>query len=84
MTKNDMLFLKKVLSLNSKKIIIMSEKRKLKRNMTDKVLGGVCSGLADYFDVDTTLVRAVVASSIIFAGMGLGLYLVLWLVIPAE
>lgn len=76
--------LKKVLSLNSKKTIIMSEKRKLKRNMTDKVLGGVCSGLADYFDIDTTLVRAVVATSIIFAGTGLGLYLVLWLVIPAE
>ena len=56
----------------------------LKRNMSNSILGGVCSGLADYFDVDTTLVRAIVASSIIFAGVGLGLYLVLWIVVPAE
>ena len=62
----------------------MSENRRLKRNMTNKVLGGVCSGLADYFDVDVTLIRAVVASSIIFAGVGLGLYLVLWLLVPTE
>lgn len=84
MAKNDMLFLKKSVIFETQKNNIMSGNRKLKRNMADKVLGGVCSGLADYFDIDTTLVRAVVASSIIFAGIGLGLYLVLWLVVPAE
>lgn len=62
----------------------MSGNRKLRRNFNNKVIGGVCSGLADYFDIDTTLVRAIVASSIIFAGVGLGLYLVLWIVLPAE
>lgn len=62
----------------------MSGDRRLKRNITDKVIGGVCSGLADYFDIDTVLVRAIVASSIIFAGVGLGLYLIFWIVVPAE
>ncbi len=62
----------------------MSGNRRLRRNTNNKVIGGVCSGLADYFDIDTTLVRAVVASSVIFAGVGLGLYLVLWIVLPAE
>ena len=52
--------------------------------MKDSMIGGVCSGLADYFDVDITFVRAVVASSIIFAGVGLGMDLVLWLVAPTE
>lgn len=62
----------------------MSGNRRLRRNTNNKIIGGVCSGLADYFDIDTTLVRAVVASSVIFAGVGLGLYLVLWIVLPAE
>lgn len=62
----------------------MRSDRRLKRNVTNKIFGGVCSGLADYFDVDTTLVRAIAASSIIFAGVGLGLYIVLWIVVPAE
>lgn len=62
----------------------MSGNRRLRRNTNNKIIGGVCSGLADYFDIDTTLVRAVVASSVIFAGVGLGLYLVLWIVLPVE
>ncbi len=59
-------------------------RNRLRRNINDKVVGGVCSGLAEYFNIDTTLVRAIVASSIIFAGVGLGLYIVLWIVVPAE
>ena len=62
----------------------MSEKRKLKRNMTDKVLGGVCSGLADYFDIDVVLVRILFAASFLFAGVGGGLYLLLWILVPAD
>lgn len=62
----------------------MSRNRSSKRNMKDSTIGGVCSGLADYFDVDITFVRAVVASSIIFAGVVLGMDLVLWLVAPTE
>lgn len=62
----------------------MRGNRKLRRCVSNKILGGVCSGLADYFNIDTTLVRAIVASSIIFAGIGLGLYLILWIILPAE
>ncbi len=62
----------------------MSRERKYKRKLSNSILGGVCSGLADYFDIDVTLVRAIVASSIIFAGIGMGLYLVLWIFVPAE
>ncbi|MBR4155333.1 MAG: PspC domain-containing protein [Bacteroidales bacterium] len=62
----------------------MRRERIFRRKMSNRILGGVCSGLADYFDVDVTLVRAIVASSIIFAGMGMGLYLILWIFVPAE
>lgn len=61
----------------------MSNKR-LYRNVTNKVIGGVCSGLAEYFSLDVVLVRAIFAASFLFAGLGLGLYLVLWILMPQK
>ncbi|MFI5222352.1 MAG: PspC domain-containing protein [Bacteroidia bacterium] len=62
-----------------------SRDRKLRRNLSDKVLGGVCSGLADYFDVDTSLVRIVFLFAFFIFGSGILLYVVLWIVMqPAE
>jgi phage shock protein PspC (stress-responsive transcriptional regulator) len=62
----------------------MRKDKRLKRNVANKILGGVCSGVADYFDIDVVLVRAIVASSILFAGVGLGLYIILWFFLPEE
>jgi len=56
----------------------------LYRDTSNKMLGGVCSGLADYFDVDTMLVRAIFVASAMFGG-GFIVYLILWLVLdPAP
>lgn len=60
----------------------MNENKRLRRNPMNKVIGGVCSGLADYFSVDVVLVRAIFAASFLFAGAGAGLYLILWLLMP--
>ena len=60
----------------------MYENKRFRRNQMNKVIGGVCSGLADYFSIDVVLVRAVFAASFLFAGVGLGLYLIVWLFIP--
>ena len=62
----------------------MNENKRLRRNMFNKVFGGVCSGLADYFDIDVVLVRVIFAASFLFAGVGGGLYLLLWLVVPSN
>ena len=62
----------------------MNGNKPLRRNMFNKVIGGVCSGLADYFGLDVVLVRAVFVASFLFAGVGGGLYLVLWLLMPAD
>ena len=62
----------------------MSGNKVLRRNVFNKVLGGVCSGLADYFNLDVVLVRVVFAASFLFAGIGGGLYLHLWLIVPAN
>ncbi len=57
--------------------------KKLQRDTQHKVIGGVCSGVANYFDIDATLLRLLFAFMILFAGTGLWLYIVLWLVMPA-
>ena len=56
--------------------------RRLYRNMNDKWLGGVCSGLAAYFGLDTTLVRVIVLLLFLFGGVGFLAYIILWIVIP--
>lgn len=59
--------------------------KKLYRSETDKVLGGVCGGLAEYFDMDPTLVRLlVIFLELITAGSAVLLYLIAWLIIPRE
>ncbi len=58
------------------------EPRRLTRSVTDRKLGGVCAGLAEYLDMDVSLVRVLAAVSILFYGIGLMAYLVAWIVIP--
>ena len=48
----------------------------------DKKLFGVCSGLADYFNVDPTLIRVLFVFAFIAFGSGLLLYLILAIVLP--
>ena len=57
----------------------------LYRDTDDQKIAGVCSGLARYFDLDTTLVRVVFVALLIFGGWSLVAYLLLWwLVDPAP
>jgi phage shock protein PspC (stress-responsive transcriptional regulator) len=56
--------------------------KRLMRSSRDKKIGGVCAGLAEYFDLDATIVRVVWLLAIFFAGTGFFVYLVLWIVLP--
>ncbi|MGB7729639.1 MAG: PspC domain-containing protein [Candidatus Acidiferrum sp.] len=56
--------------------------KRLMRSSRDKKLGGVCAGLADYFDLDPTIVRIVWLLAIFLGGTGLLLYLILWIALP--
>jgi phage shock protein PspC (stress-responsive transcriptional regulator) len=56
--------------------------KKLMRSSRDKKLGGVCAGLADYFDLDPTIVRVVWLLAFLCAGAGGLVYIVLWIVLP--
>ncbi|MGI6376024.1 MAG: PspC domain-containing protein [Anaerolineae bacterium] len=58
---------------------------RLYRSSTNRVIGGVCGGLAEYFKVDAEIVRILfVTLAIMFSGTGLPVYLLLWLFIPER
>lgn len=50
----------------------------------DAMIFGVCSGVANYFDMDPTVVRAIFLIAFFLFGTGLILYLVLALVMPSR
>jgi phage shock protein PspC (stress-responsive transcriptional regulator) len=61
--------------------------RRLTRSATDRKIGGVCGGLASYFDVDPTLIRLVTVILAIYPGAiicGVLVYLLAWFVIPTA
>lgn len=60
--------------------------KRLVLNQHDKKLTGLCSGLADYFEVDVTIVRLIVLTMIIMTGVvpGLLLYLIASAITPKE
>lgn len=59
--------------------------KKLYRNLNERMLGGVCAGIADYFGVDKTIIRLawailmVCSISVLF-----WIYIICWIVIPAD
>jgi phage shock protein C len=60
---------------------IMEPKRML-RSTTNRMLGGVCAGIAEYYQLDPTLVRVAFVLLALLGGPGILLYLILLLVIP--
>jgi len=58
---------------------------RLYRDSSDKILGGVCSGFANYLNVDPAIIRLLFAI-VTFGGFGLGvlLYIVMWIILPSQ
>ena len=56
--------------------------KRLYRNPNDKMLGGVCSGIAAYFDIDPVIIRLIMVVLFLGAGIGLLAYIIAWIVIP--
>lgn len=57
---------------------------RLYRSQTDRMLGGVCGGLAKYLQIDLTIIRLFFVVLTLLGGFGPLLYLILWVVIPLE
>ena len=58
--------------------------KRLYRDENDKVLGGVCAGLANYFNMDRTIIRVIFVILIFSFGFGLIPYIILWIALPSS
>lgn len=59
-------------------------KKRLYRNIDDRKIAGVCSGIADYLDVDPTVIRLIWILLVCCAGVGVVAYIIAALVIPSD
>ncbi|HEX6470052.1 MAG TPA: PspC domain-containing protein [Streptosporangiaceae bacterium] len=59
--------------------------RELRRTRKGRMIAGVCSGVAEYFDMDANIIRlALVVLTLFTAGTAAGVYVAAWLLIPEE
>ena len=59
-------------------------KEGLYRSRRNRIFGGVAAGLGDYLKIDPILVRVLFVASTFLSGIGLLLYIILWIVVPEE
>ncbi len=62
----------------------MEKQQRLERIINDRVLGGVCSGLGYYLNIDPTIIRLIFCISFFVFGIGLFVYIILWIAMPAN
>ncbi len=67
-----------------KRVAAVIARKRLLRPRHGRKIAGVCLGLAEYFDLDVTLIRFVWVIALIFGGTGLLAYIVGWIVMPDE
>jgi phage shock protein C len=60
----------------------MQTSTRLTRSTENRMVAGVCAGIAEYFRVDPTLVRLGLVAFTLMGGAGIFLYVILWLVMP--
>jgi len=58
--------------------------KKLYRSTDNKIIAGVCGGLADYFGLDATLIRIVWVLLVLLAGTGILAYIIAWILMPIR
>lgn len=59
-----------------------NDRRKLYRSRTDKIIGGVCGGVAEYFCIDPTVVRLITFFLVFLGGLSLWVYIIMWIAVP--
>lgn len=57
-------------------------RKRLVRSTNDRKIAGVCAGIADYFDIDTTLVRVLWLLATLVPGPNILAYIILWIAVP--
>jgi phage shock protein C len=59
-------------------------KKRLYRSRDERMILGVCGGIAEYFDVDPTLIRLIAVLTLFFACTGILIYIIMTIIIPLE
>jgi phage shock protein C len=57
---------------------------RLHRSSYNQIVGGVCGGIGETYDIDPSLIRLIAMLLIIFTGIGLLAYIILWCILPKE
>ncbi|GAB4477757.1 MAG: PspC domain-containing protein [Anaerolineae bacterium] len=60
----------------------MAEQKRLYKSRTDKMVSGVCAGIAEYFNIDPALIRLAFVLATLLDGAGLLIYIILAIVMP--
>ena len=60
------------------------QRAKLYRSRTNRSIAGICGGLAEYLEADVTLMRLLTLFLILFGGLSVWVYIILWIVIPQQ
>jgi phage shock protein C len=63
---------------------MIMEPKRVYRSRKDRILGGVCGGLGNYFNLDPVLVRVIWVVLLFAAGVGFLAYILAWILIPEE
>ena len=58
--------------------------RRMKRSRRDRIFGGVCAGVARYFDIDPVIVRVAAIALVCVGGVGAVTYVAAWILMPLE
>ena len=61
-----------------------SQPKRLYRSRKDKIIGGVCGGIGEYFKIDPVIIRLLWILLIFAGGSGILAYLVAWIIIPKH
>jgi phage shock protein C len=58
--------------------------KRLRRSRTERMIAGVCGGIAEYLNVDPTIVRLIWVLIAFLAGAGVLLYIIMWIIMPLD
>lgn len=58
--------------------------KKLYRSRNDRMIAGVCGGLAEYFEIDSSWMRLIFLLFLLLGGSALLVYVVMWIVVPLS
>lgn len=58
--------------------------KKLYRSRSERMLAGICGGLAEYFNIDPTIVRLSFVGFAVVGGSAILIYVLMWMIVPLE